>query len=134
MELREGYKNTEVGVIPVDWEIIQLSDIITEFRGGAPLKPRDFVKTGIKVIPKGGIGRTGWLQVGIDDYQYCSKEFANAHRNNQVDESYTLVVLRDLVPSGPSIGLTVQIREVDSFILAQGVYGFKVNELAYPQY
>lgn len=134
MELREGYKNTEVGVIPEDWEIIQLSDIITEFRGGAPLKPRDFVKTGIKVIPKGGIGRTGWLQVGIDDYQYCSKEFANAHRNNQVDESYTLVVLRDLVPSGPSIGLTVQIREVDSFILAQGVYGFKVNELAYPQY
>ena len=27
MELRAGYKNTEVGVIPEDWEVKKLGDV-----------------------------------------------------------------------------------------------------------
>jgi type I restriction enzyme S subunit len=34
MELREGYKNTEVGVIPEDWEVKELGDVVT-FQGGS---------------------------------------------------------------------------------------------------
>jgi type I restriction enzyme S subunit len=128
MELMKGYKQIELGLFPEDWEIIELSDIFSDFRGGAPLKPSDFTESGIKVIPKGGIGRTGWLEVYKNEYQFCSKEFSDRHLNNQVNENYTLVVLRDLVPSGPSIGLIVKIRDPETFILAQGVYGFKLNE------
>jgi len=134
MEIRLGYKPTDVGVIPEEWEVTSLSDLITEFRGGASLKPSDFTTTGVKVLPKGGVGHTGWLQVEADKFQYCSPYYAAAHRNNQVDKSYTIVVLRDLVPSGPSIGLIVQIKEAETYILAQGVYAFKVNERAEPRY
>ncbi len=134
MEIRPGYKQSDVGIIPEKWDVTPLSELVTEFRGGAPLKPSDFTTTGVKVLPKGGVGRTGWLQVDADDFQYCSPRYAADHRNNQVDESYTIVVLRDLVPSGPSIGLIVQIKDAETYVLAQGVYGFKVNERAEPRY
>ena len=134
MEVKPGYKQTEIGVIPVEWEVKPLAYLVTEFRGGAALRPRDFTRAGIKVLPKGGVGRTGWLRVTEDDFQFCSERYAAAHRNNQVDQSFTIVVLRDLVPSGPSIGLMVQIKEAETYVLAQGVYGFKLNEQAAPRY
>jgi len=134
MDLNPGYKQTDVGVIPEDWEATPLSELVTEFRGGASLKPRDFTTTGIKVLPKGAVGRTGWLRIYDDDLQYCSPSYASVHRTNQVDQSYTIVVLRDLVPSGPSIGLIVQIKEAETYVLAQGVYGFKVNPRVEPRY
>lgn len=134
MNIPAGYKQTEVGVIPEDWEIPALGELITEMRGGAPLSPSDFTGSGVKVLPKGGVGRTGWLRVQDNEMQFCSPRYAFAHRRNQVDESFTIVVLRDLVPSGPSIGLMVQIREPESYVLAQGVYGFRINGRTIPSY
>jgi type I restriction enzyme S subunit len=134
METPIGHKKTEVGILPDEWEVTPLSTLVSEFRGGAPLKPSDFVPTGIKVLPKGGVGHTGWLQIHDNDLQYCSSSYASTHRTNQVDRSYTIVVLRDLVPSGPSIGLMVQINEDETYVLAQGVYGFKVNGLVEPRF
>lgn len=134
MELNSGYKHTEVGVIPDVWDVVSIGNLITEFRGGASLKPSDFTRTGIKILPKGGVGKTGWLRIEDDDLKFCSPEYAAANYRNQVDETYTIIVLRDLVPSGPSIGLMVQIRNKDSFVLAQGVYGFKVTQATIPGY
>lgn len=125
--LRAGYKQTDVGVIPEDWDVSPISTLTTDFRGGAPLKPSDFTTLGVKVLPKGGVGRTGVLRIADKDIQYCSREYANGHPRNQVDRAYTIVVLRDLVPSGPSIGLMVEIGTDERFVLAQGVYGFKVD-------
>jgi len=36
MELRPGYKQTEVGVIPEDWNIKSISQIANPVRGGSP--------------------------------------------------------------------------------------------------
>lgn len=119
---------------PNDWPLTSIGDLITEFRGGAPLKPSDFTSSGVKVLPKGGVGRKGWLHVDNEDLQFCSVEYAERQRRNTVDETYTIVVLRDLVPSGPSIGLMVQIREPEQYVLAQGVYGLKLKRDAVPGY
>ena len=127
--VRAGYKQTEVGLLPEDWEVLPISALTTDFRGGAPLKPTDFTDRGVKVLPKGGVGRTGFLRIAERDIQYCRIEYADAHPRNQVDKAYTIVVLRDLVPSGPSIGLMVEIGTEETFVLAQGVYGFKVNRV-----
>jgi type I restriction enzyme, S subunit len=134
MELKPGYKQTEVGIIPDEWDVVPIGSLVFDYRGGASLRPSDFTSTGVKVLPKGGVGRTGWLNVATDEQKYCSPEYAAANYRNQVDKSYTIVVLRDLVPSGPSIGLIVQIKDDESYVLAQGVYGFKVNEKAVPGY
>jgi type I restriction enzyme, S subunit len=134
MKVKGGYKDTEVGVIPNDWKVVPIGDLVTEFRGGASLKPSDFTKAGVKVLPKRGVGRTGWLQIRNGDQKYCSPEYAAANYRNQVDETFTIIVLRDLVPSGPSIGLMVQIKDKDTYVLAQGVYGFKIKNSVIPRY
>jgi type I restriction enzyme S subunit len=134
MEVRPGYKQTDVGVIPVGWEVLPIGELVSDLRGGAALKPSDFSRVGVKVLPKGGVGRTGWLTIHDEDIQFCTRIYADAHRQNQVDQNYTIVVLRDLVPSGPSIGLIVQIRYPETFVLAQGVYGFKTDRKADSRY
>ena len=119
-----GYKQTEVGVIPEDWRVFEIQDLIYDLRGGAPFKPSDFTKQGVKVLPKGGVVRGGILKIKEIEQQYCDVGFASKYVKNSVDEKYTIVVLRDLVPSGPSIGLMVRISHPDNYVLAQGVYGF----------
>jgi type I restriction enzyme, S subunit len=126
--LKPVYKQTEVGMIPKDWEVKSIGDVITDFRGGAPLTPDDFRRDGVKVLPKGGVARGGKLKIAENEQQYCSQKYAEAHTSNQVNNLYTIVVLRDLVPSGPSIGLMIKIEDPDAFVLAQGVYGFKVSQ------
>ena len=36
MEVRPGYKRTEVGLIPEDWEVKRIGDISTAVRGASP--------------------------------------------------------------------------------------------------
>ena len=127
-DVPEGYKQTEVGIVPIEWDEKKFNDIVFDFRGGAPLTPNDFKDDGIKVLPKGGVTRGGILVIEKDKMQYCSSQYAENHKTNFVDNTYTIIVLRDLVPSGPNIGLMVKIDSNDNFILAQGVYGFKVKD------
>ncbi len=135
MEVKPGYKQTEAGVIPKEWEIAPISSVVSDFRGGASLTPTDFTNSGVKVLPKRGVIRGGYLQINNEDLQFCTQAYANSHPRNLVDRDYIIVVLRDLVPSGPSIGLMVQIKNDETYLLAQGVYGLKVDEhLSIPAY
>ena len=122
------FLKAKLGDIPDDWEYRKIEEFITEFRGGASLTPKDFINYGVKVLPKIGVVRGGILSVDSEKQQYCSKEFADDNPTSQVDKKYLVVVLRDLVPSGPSIGLTVKIPNNDVFVLAQGVYGIIIDE------
>lgn len=130
----EGFKNTELGLRPADWLPTPISNFITEFRGGAPLKPSDFTKIGFNILPKVGVIRGGNLFIEMEKQQYCNDAYAYSHKSNIVDNSFTIVVLRDLVPSGPNIGLMVRINTNDKYLLAQGVYGFKVEGIVSPDF
>jgi len=122
-------------VVPNDWYYLDLDELIYDFRGGAPLEPSDFTDSGVKVLPKSGVTRGGVLRINPDDQQYCSEEYAEDHQSSLVDKSYTVIVLRDLVPSGPNIGLMVKIDSDENYLLAQGVYGFKVkSDKVVPEY
>ncbi|MAD76707.1 MAG: hypothetical protein CML20_18285 [Rheinheimera sp.] len=120
----KGTKPSELGEIPEDWDVRPIESVIKDLRGGAPFKPSDFTNAGVKVLPKGGVVRGGVLRVHEKDQQFCSKNWSLKYSKNCVDNRYTIVVLRDLVPSGPSIGLMVNIPTDEKYVLAQGVYGF----------
>ena len=49
MELKPGYKQTEVGVIPEDWEVKSLGQIM-EYIKGFPFKADDYQSHGIRVL------------------------------------------------------------------------------------
>lgn len=61
MELREGYKNTEVGAIPEDWEVKELGTILT-FGSG-----KDYKHLQNGEIPVYG---TGGIMTYVDDFLY----------------------------------------------------------------
>jgi len=128
MELtKTKFKQTEIGLIPEDWGIDKFENFISNKRGGASIKPHEFTNKGVIVIPKSGVVRGGFLNIARKDIQYCSKSFWLSHKNNSVDELFLVVVLRDLVPSGPNLGLIVSIPKKGNYILAQGTYGFKTE-------
>lgn len=111
-----------------EWENKALSNFIIKHIGGASLSPSDFVKQSeYEVIPKKAIVPNGCLNLDKSNPTYCSEEFFKANLKNTVDNTYLVTVLRDLVPSGPSIGYIVQYMENTQYILAQGVYGFKIK-------
>ena len=112
-----------------EWQNKTLSNFIIKHIGGASLKPSDFVEQSeYEVIPKKAIVQNGYLNLDKDNPTYCSEDFFKANLKNTVDNTYLVTVLRDLVPSGPSIGYIVRYMENTQYILAQGVYGFKLKE------
>jgi len=114
--------------IPIDWDIKSTEDVIHDLRGGAPLAPEDFTEKGFKVLPKSGVCHGGILRIKDDEQQYCSNDYAKKHSSNTINHLFTIIVLRDLVPAGPNIGLMVKYDSNEDYILAQGVYAFKIKE------
>ena len=64
----------------------------------------------------------------IESPTYCTNEFASNNKRSIVDNSYTITTLRDLVPTGPTIGTVVNFTSEEKYILSQGVYGLKLND------
>lgn len=110
-----------------DWEERKLGDYVIEMRGGASFKPDDFTTDeGYEVVPKKAIGPGGRLKFNTSIF--CNSVFYKANPNNQINSSYLITTLRDLVPSGPNIGYIVSYNNKKTYILAQGVYAFKIKE------
>ena len=55
MKVRPGYKQTEIGVIPEDWDAMTFGDVVTHcFSGATPRRNRpDFFKGDIRWITSG---------------------------------------------------------------------------------
>jgi type I restriction enzyme S subunit len=59
MELKPGYKQTEIGVIPEDWRVRQLGDVCSVLRGGSPRPIENYItdkEDGINWIKIGDVG------------------------------------------------------------------------------
>jgi type I restriction enzyme S subunit len=127
--MKDNYKKTKLGWIPKDWEIGKIKDFLIEHKGGAALRPSDFVeKDGFKVIPKKAISAGGVMNINLEKPKMCSLKFAKKNEANIINSSYLVTTLRDLVPSGPNIGYIVKFNSAERFILSQGVYGLKINK------
>jgi type I restriction enzyme S subunit len=112
------------------WHAKKIGDFVTSHKGGAPLKPSDFIKEGsFEVIPKKAISSGGHLNLDKAEPTYCTADFFEKNQRSIVDKNYLITTLRDLVPSGPSIGYIVKFNNDKKYILAQGVYGFKINDV-----
>ncbi len=117
---------------PYGWAVHKIADVVRDFRGGASLAPDDFVATGFPVLHKGAIKKHGKIALDPKKKTFARDAYAAANQRSQVDRSFAVVTLRDLVPTGPTIGLVADLRHGPSnrYLLAQGVYGFHVDEHA----
>ncbi len=110
---------------PHEWTSQRISHYVEEHKGGAPLRPSDFSESGFPVIPKKAIQQGNKLV--ISKPTFCTKSFADKNTRSIVDTNYTITTLRDLVPTGPTIGTVVNFYSDEQYILSQGVYGLKLK-------
>ncbi len=123
--------------IPKSWKIASIKSITSDWKGGAPFKPDDFTDEGFPVLHKGAIHKSGTVLVDSRKKTFTSAEYAQCYQKSVIDRTYMAVTLRDLVPSGPSIGLIANLANSQSekYVLAQGAYGFHINtDRVHPSY
>jgi type I restriction enzyme S subunit len=113
--------------VPDGWRNETIGTYVEKMVGGAPLRPSDFSKTGVRVIPKMAVQFGGKTKFKVKTY--CTTDFANNNQKNIVNNEYIITSLRDLVPTGPTIGVIGKLTEQGEFILAQGVYGLKIKNI-----
>lgn len=117
------------------WKFKTIGDFVASHIGGASLTPSDFVKfSNYEVLPKKAVTNSKWLQTNNIESTYCTQVFFEKNHKNIVDSSYLITTLRDLVPSGPSIGFIARYSGDKKYLLAQGVYGLKLNNLLVPDF
>lgn len=119
------------------WPLTFLENMILDLRGGSPLKPDDFVDDGFPVLHKGAIKPNGEIELDTKKKTFTHDEFVEKHKRAVITNKYLVVTLRDLIPSGPSIGLISQLIDgpYQNYILAQGAYGFLIDkEHILPEY
>jgi type I restriction enzyme S subunit len=59
MELRAGFKQTDVGLIPEDWEVKPLSDVLSKGRLGGNY-PNELIASNFPLMKMGNLGRGGF--------------------------------------------------------------------------
>jgi type I restriction enzyme, S subunit len=119
------------------WPICGMGEVLKDFRGGANLKPDDFVNSGFPILHKGAIKPNGDVVLDQKKKTFATEHYASANRQSQVDRTFLAVTLRDLVPSGPSIGMVADLHSgpFDNYLLVQGVGGFRpVSRAVRPEY
>jgi len=89
MGLREGYKKTEIGIIPEDWEVKKLGEI-GAFKKGKGIKKDEVVSYGLPCV------RYGELYTHHSEY---IKEF-NSHINSETAKNSQLIKKNDILFAG----------------------------------
>lgn len=67
MELRSGYKRTEVGIIPNDWKVMKINDVC-QLINGRGFKPFEWRKEGLPIIRIQNLN-------GSDDFNYFDGQY-----------------------------------------------------------
>ena len=78
----EGYKVTEVGVIPEDWEVFKLGDII-DYTKGFAFKSSDYRKSGVRIIR---VSDTDYDQIKDADEIYIDKSLSHKFKKWKLTE------------------------------------------------
>lgn len=112
---------------PKGWEVQTIDSVTFDWKGGAPFKPANFTEEGINVLHKGAVQKNDKILIDNRKKTYTTPEFAEKYKKSEVNNSYLAITLRDLVPTGPSIGLISNLKGsvASKYILAQGAYGVR---------
>jgi type I restriction enzyme, S subunit len=118
-QIKLGYKQTEVGVIPEDWDARLLSDVAW-FQEGPGLRNWQFTRSGMKVINVTNL-ENGFLNLDRTDRHISLEEFEQMYQHFAVDD-------KDIVmaSSGNSYGKSAIVRARDlPLVMNTSVIRFK---------
>jgi type I restriction enzyme S subunit len=81
--IREGYQQTAIGLIPIDWEVEELGDIIN-YTKGFPFKSKDYQKDGVRIIR---VSDTTYDSIKEDNQIYINENKKELYSNWELKEN-----------------------------------------------
>lgn len=118
-----GYKQTEVGLIPEDWECAQLPSIIW-FQEGPGLRKWQFRTSGLKVINVTNLQEDGYLDLSATERHISWAEFERTYKHFLIDDGDVV-----MASSGNSYCKTAVVRERDlPLLMNTSVIRFKAKQ------
>lgn len=114
---------------PIGWPRLTVEAFTSDYVGGAALSSEDFVDQGIPILHKGAIKPRGKIEVDNKKKCFVAPQTAENYAKSLAGPGRVAVTLRDLVPSGPFIGLMADLStsDIPEYLLAQGAYAFRVD-------
>jgi len=106
MELKPGYKHTEFGLIPEQWEVVLLPNVCW-FQEGPGLRQWQFTKRGMKVINVTNL-ENNVINLDRTDRYISMAEFTRMYRHFAISAGDIV-----MASSGNSYSKTSVIREQD---------------------
>ena len=127
-KIREGYKETELGVIPEDWDVIDMNKLIW-FQEGPGLRKWQWKTTGMKVINVTNL-TSKYLDLSLTNKFIDIDEANSKYPHFQIDVDDIVVA-----SSGNSWGKVSVVREIDlPLLMNTSVIRFKGKEGVNQQY
>ena len=127
MEVKPGYKQTEVGVIPEEWVVSLLADVITSFQNGFAFASHGYVKSGIPIVTMAQIGLDGRFNFTSESVNYWPTEAASALRAFQLFRGDIIIAMTDVTPQKNLIGRMAEVTEIGPLLLNQRVGLFRLD-------
>ena len=127
MEIETGFKKTDVGVLPNDWQLKPLPEIIW-FQEGPGLRNWQFKSSGLKVINVTNLEENGFLNLDTTKRHISCDEFEKMYKHFLIDEDDVVIA-----SSGNSYCKTAVVRKQDlPLLMNTSVIRFKpLNGLDY---
>ncbi len=126
--VKAGYKQTEIGVIPADWDAKPLPQVAW-FQEGPGLRNWQFTKSGMKVINVTNL-ENGFLNLAKTDRHVSIDEFDATYKHFEIDVDDIV-----MASSGNSYSKVAIVREQDlPLMMNTSVIRFKPFELIVYQY
>lgn len=111
-----GYKQTEVGVIPEDWEVVEFGQILIEFRNGYAFSASGYVKVGTPIITMAQIGLSGAFQFELSKLSRWDSSQLDQLKDFWVRNGDLLIAMTDVTPEKNLIG-QMAIARLDNIAL-----------------
>jgi len=119
--MKPGYKQTEVGVIPEEWDESPVADVITSFQNGFAFASHGYVKSGIPIVTMAQIGLDGRFNFTPESVNYWPAEAASALSAFQLFRGDIIIAMTDVTPQKNLIGRMAEVNEIGPLLLNQRV-------------
>ncbi len=129
MSVKSGYKQTEIGIIPEDWEVVELDNILEKFQNGYAFSSEGYVETGIPIISMANISLKGTFQFDYEKAKYWAEEELDNLKQYQLEKGDLIIAMTDVTPDKKLIGRMAIADKNDTFLLNQRVGLLKLKEV-----
>lgn len=120
------FKQTEIGLIPENWEIVKIEETCT-FQNGYAFYKEGYSDSGKLVIDLYNISQEGKLRFSDKD-KFVSKEIYNKFTKYHLNRNDLVIVMTDMSLELKILGRTAIIDKDDAYILNQRIGRLRVNE------